>query len=1145
MRVRDGVSTLSATDLANHLSCRHLTDLNYRLAKGELKEPSWENPHLVVLQQRGLAHEKAYIDTLRANGLSVVDLSDEPEEVASEATRKAMEGGAQAIVQPTLAATGWRGRADVMLRVEPPSGLGNWSYEVVDCKLARETKAETILQLCLYSELVASIQGVEPERLHVIRPGTDFLPESYRFASFAAYHRSVKESLRSAIDATPVETYPEPVSHCDVCRWWKECDSRRRADDHLSFVAGASKLQRKELMTRGVSTLEALAILPLPLPFKPARGATDSYVRIREQARIQLEARIEAHLKFESLRTEPGEGLARLPAPSPGDIFLDFEGDPFVGEGGLEYLTGVITGDGRDALSYECRWALNRAEEKTAFEWLIDFTFERLARFPDLHIYHYASYEPSAIKRLMLRYATREEEVDRLLRGEVFVDLHVVIKQGIRASVEQYSLKELEKFCEYRRAIPLLEANQARHFIEHQLELSPTPELTAEACKVVVGYNEDDCRATEQVRNWLEQIRAEMIANGADLPRPQVKETAPSAEASELQLRIAALFEALTRDLPPEPADRNQEQAARWLLAHALAWHSREDKVKWWEFFRMKDLAEDDLYDHKEVLTELTLVARMPKMKPKERSPIDRYKYPAQESSIKVGSKIFTFDEQSFGEVVAADPAERTVDIKKQIKHDGSHPRSVFAHKHYNTSEQTKSILRLADWIVANGMDIPGEFRAARDLLIRNPPRLAGGMALVPEPDQTIVELACELGTALDHSVLPIQGPPGAGKTFTGSQMICELVRKGRKVGITAVGHKVIANLLEKVVEAARDQEVPGVLCAHKMDTDDPEGRPVREIGTNEAALEGLQGGAINVLGGTPWLWSRPEFMNSVDVLFVDEAGQMSLANVLACAPAGLSLVLLGDPQQLEQPQKGSHPEGSDISALAHLLDGRKTIQEDRGLFLEETWRLHPTICRFTSEMFYEGRLASLDGLERQRIDAVAPFAGAGLWNLPVVHEGNQSYSPEEVEVISNLVALLTGEGNLWTDRNGVARSLTREDILCVAPFNDQVNRLKDRLPGVQVGTVDKFQGQQAAVVIYSLTASSPEDAPRGMEFLYNLNRFNVATSRARCACIVIGSPLLLSPECRTPRQIELANILCRYNEVSERVSTGSAAAAG
>ena len=268
----------------------------------------------------------------------------------------------------------------------------------------------------------------------------------------------------------------------------------------------------------------------------------------------------------------------------------------------------------------------------------------------------------------------------------------------------------------------------------------------------------------------------------------------------------------------------------------------------------------------------------------------------------------------------------------------------------------------------------------------------------------------------------------------------------------------------------------------------------------------------------------------------------MSLANVLACAPAGRSLVLLGDPQQLEQPQKGSHPEGSDISALAHLLGGRRTIGKDRGLFLAETWRLHPTVCRFTSEMFYEGRLVSVDGLERQQIKAPAPFSGAGLWFLPVVHEGNQSYALEEVEQVAGLVEFISGSRSTWTDRDGRSQPLTRDDILIVAPFNDQVNRLSDRLPGMKVGTVDKFQGQQAAVVIYSLTTSTPEDAPRGFEFLYNLNRFNVATSRARCACIVVGSLRLLSPECRTPRQMELANVLCRYIEMSEHVSIGAAA---
>ena len=279
-------------------------------------------------------------------------------------------------------------------------------------------------------------------------------------------------------------------------------------------------------------------------------------------------------------------------------------------------------------------------------------------------------------------------------------------------------------------------------------------------------------------------------------------------------------------------------------------------------------------------------------------------------------------------------------------------------------------------------------------------------------------------------------------------------------------------------------------------------------------------------------MWAREEFRQSANVLFVDEAGQMSLANVLACAPAGNSVVLLGDPQQLEQPQKGSHPEGSDVSALAHLLDGRKTIQPDRGLFLGTTWRLHPTICEFTSELFYEGRLASRAGLEAQCIRTPDAFSGAGLWFVPVNHDGNQSHSAEEIDRVAAIVEYLTQPGTTWVDGDGISRPLSLDDILIVAPYNDQVNRLKERLVGGKVGTVDKFQGQQAAVVIYSMTTSTPADAPRGMEFLYNTNRFNVATSRARCACIVVGSARLFSPDCRTPRQIELANVLCRYAEL-------------
>jgi predicted RecB family nuclease len=504
MKMRQEMVIVSATDLANHLACHHLTSLDLGLAKGQIAEPSWDNPHLRVLQRRGLEHENSYVESLRAKGLTIIDLSNEAEEAASEATWAAMKSGAQAIVQASFARDGWRGRADVLLRIEQiekPSRMGNWSYEVLDCKLAQETKAGTILQLCLYSELLKELQGIEPELFHVVRPNVCLQPESYRLSGFAAYYRVVKSALQEAVNTGLDKTYPEPVSHCEICRWWKECDGRRRSDDHLSFVAGASRLQRKELVRQGVSTLESLAKLTIPIPFRPSRGAGEGYTRIRQQARIQLEGRTEGRLKYELLPSEPREGLFRLPSPSIGDIFLDLEGDAFVEQGGREYLFGFVTTNKDGRLVYQSRWALNRAQERAAFEWFIDLTLERLASFPDLHIYHFGGYEPGAIKRLMLRYATREEEVDRLLRGELFVDLHGITKQSVRASVEQYSLKEMERFCDYARVVPLRDANHARHFVEHQLELNPSPTLTDEAQAAVEGYNKDDCLAAERLRH--------------------------------------------------------------------------------------------------------------------------------------------------------------------------------------------------------------------------------------------------------------------------------------------------------------------------------------------------------------------------------------------------------------------------------------------------------------------------------------------------------------------------------------------------------------------------------------------------------------------------------------------------------------------
>ena len=343
-------------------------------------------------------------------------------------------------------------------------------------------------------------------------------------------------------------------------------------------------------------------------------------------------------------------------------------------------------------------------------------------------------------------------------------------------------------------------------------------------------------------------------------------------------------------------------------------------------------------------------------------------------------------------------------------------PLRYFAHSHYGTKEQSNSILRLGDWIVENGIDAPGDFRSARDLLLMNPPRLSGGPSLTAAPGQDVVDLACRLGLALDHSILPIQGPPGAGKTFTGARMICELIRNGRTVGVTAIGHKVIRKLLDEVVEAARELGIPGVSCAHKTDGDGSDSGTVREIGANDEALDSLQTGSVNVLGGTPWLWSRADFMNSVDVLFVDEKpGKCPPGQCTGMRPGGpKSCYSSAIPQQLEQPQQGSHPEGSDISALAPFAKWQeRRSPKIVAFFSPRHGGSTPPFAGLRRRCFTSNASPLIQGLNAQQIDAPGPFSGAGLWYLPVAHEGNQSYSIEEIRTGRGIGQIPDGGGGL------------------------------------------------------------------------------------------------------------------------------------
>jgi uncharacterized protein len=476
--------------------------------------------------------------------------------------------------------------------------------------------------------------------------------------------------------------------------------------------------------------------------------------------------------------------------------------------------------------------------------------------------------------------------------------------------------------------------------------------------------------------------------------------------------------------------------------------------------------------------------------------------------------------------------ASGTVDLRRDTSKP--HPRAIVPLPWVRTKAHQERLIEIGDWVAANGIEGPGPYRAIRELLLGVAPRV-GQQPGEPlsRTGESDLEAARRLVLALDHSTLAIQGPPGSGKTYSGARMICTLLAAGKRVGITGTSHKVIGNLLAEVLRAAENDGVEVLPVQHGQPHQLLEDDRVVRAKDADDVRHRLADGLSNLAAGTSWLWASSKVAECLDVLFVDEAGQISLANVAAMSAATESIVLLGDPQQLDQPLRGTHPPGAERSALAHVLGSDATIPPHRGLFLERTWRLHPALCAFTSEVFYDDRLEPEPQLVAQRVRGRVPLIdGVGPRLQPVDTVGADNESPDEARAVADLARSMVGGS--WTDANGVTRPLGWRDVLIVAPYNAQVGAIQRLLPPeARVGTVDKFQGQEAPISIYSLTTSSPELAPRGMDFLYSRNRLNVATSRARCVAVVVGSPDLWRVRARTPAQMRLANAFCRFVELA------------
>ncbi|MDP2109201.1 MAG: TM0106 family RecB-like putative nuclease [Thiobacillus sp.] len=1115
----DDAISFSASDLVGFLECPHRTTLDLINLDTPLDRAA-PDEQVELIQDKGFAHEASYLDSLRTGSVRLIELSSSSgfaENLA--ATRNAMTEGADIIFQAALAHNAFMGYADFLRRIATPSDLGAWSYEVVDTKLAHRPKPKFMIQLAHYSQLLESAQGKRPGHMHLVFGNRT--ERGFRVGDYTHYYQRLQQRFDAFLTERP-PTAPEKCDACGFCDWRERCAAEWEANDHLNRVANIGKTQIKRLHQQGINTLAQLGGLS-PKAVVPGMQA-ETLARLRAQAALQQRKREtgENQLEFLPRNADAKTGLDRLPSPDEGDLFFDMEGDP-LHEGGLEYLFGVHIRE-NGAWVFRDFWAHNRQQEKMAFADFVDFVSNRLSDYPKAHIYHYAHYEPTALKRLMSLHGIREAEIDQLLRQGKFVDLYKVVREAIRVSEPRYSIKNLETFYMDKRESEVTSAGASIVYYEKWRQTGDDDLL-----RKIRDYNEDDCRSTYLLHDWLISLKPQATTK-MDLAPVQDTKAEKSDKIREHEARLAVYEEKLLAGVPEDSTTWNGEQHLRVLMAQLLDFHRRAAKPAWWALFARRDMDEEELADDAECIAGLRLLPVAQSETGKGMS-VATYRYPEQEFKLREGGTCLRTDTtQGLGTLDAIDEDNRTVTIRIGKGKETPPAVSISAGGPIDTTPIKEALFRLADGLLEG----KGKFAAALDFLRKAAPRIQGhepGQPIIDDSRDALAQIV-EAVANLDHSTLFIQGPPGAGKTYTGSHVIAELMARGYRVGVSSNSHKAIHNLLEGVEKRAKERglEFQGIYKASRTLGSEFESHRILSMHSNADVFENLSEPQFQLFAGTAWLFSDPDFEERLDYLFIDEAGQVATANLVAMATSTRNIVLLGDQMQLAQPIQGVHPGESGHSALDFLLEGRATIPPDQGVFLATTWRMHPDVCRFISDAVYESRLHPEPKNAEQRLlltpNAHPALRPTGLVFVPAIHDACSQRSEEEAEIILSLYQNLLAQR--YRDREGLEHPMTTENILVVAPYNMQVNLLRRTLPeDARVGTVDKFQGQEAEAVIVSMATSNGDTLPRYIEFLYSKNRLNVAISRARCLALLVASPALADIPCGTVEQMGLVNLMC------------------
>ncbi|AWW72833.1 hypothetical protein CD351_00160 [Erythrobacter sp. KY5] len=1101
----DGEIRLSASDLMRFQGCRHATTMDLAYLNGEGPSPKADDPEAQLLQEQGDRHELDFLERLKREGTNVVEIetNDRPIAECVDATITAMRSGADVVFQGAILGEQWGGYSDFLERVDRPSQLGDWSYEVVDTKLKRQPDPKHVLQLCLYSDLLADMQGVHPELAHLeLGDGSRF---SVCLSEVSAYARRARSRLESFINEGP-ETHPEPVPACSLCRWASHCRSVWEEENSLALVAGMTRSQRDKARADGVKTMKELAVHDRRIP----RLAKETQARLQVQAKLQQQRRDGGEPTFELRDPVVGRGFDLLPEPDEGDVFYDIEGDPFYPGGGLEYLHGLWFRD-NDQWHFRAFWAHNREEEGDAARQLVDFLSERMARYPNAHIYHYANYEIAALRKLTSVHRTREAPLDQLQRERRFVDLYRIVSGAMVVSEDGYSIKDLEAFYMEKRDAEVSTAGASVVFYEQWRNDQDDTLL-----EKIEDYNRTDCISTQLLLDWL------VSAVRPDRPWPKLGD-APSDAADQKVAEHQQEDEDLKRRL--EPLAQNLGEPVATLLFDLSRFHEREDKPAYWAIFDRLSQESEELRDDLDCLQGLEAIGAAEKVT--ARSVERTYRFPEQETKLREGKRPCIKPESMPEDVgiTALDMKQRTVTIRRSSsKPPLPDTLDLIPPRPFQNKILRNAIMDVIDRLIANDPALS----AVRTLLTKSLPELTGraeGSQIIA-PDNEVVESSSQAIQAMNDTTIAIQGPPGTGKTYVSANAIVDLCASGQRVAVSSNSHRAIGNLLVAVAQRAREKGKNFNIVQKVSSPPDGPDDPMITVVTDNKAGEI---GNAHIVGSTAWHFARYDDM-PFDHLMIDEAGQVSLANVLAMARCAKNICLVGDPMQLPQPLQGAHPGESSLSSLEYLIGQYRVVPQERGIFLPVSRRMGSEICDFISTAVYEGKLTNDAGAAAQSLLSTDGNDLSGAILTSVEHRGCTQVSHEEIARIQEKVGSLVGA--TYVNREGKSRVIAHEDILVVAPYNAQVNQLREQLdPQVRVGTVDLFQGQEGPICLVSMTTSSGAEIPRGIDFLFSINRLNVAISRAQARAEVIANPALLDIKVGSVDEMKLVNTLCLLAE--------------